>query len=93
METAIHPAFREHASGLVVPEEVSRTREVWTPEETRLLDRTIQMLKRKHLQWAIGCETCKPDQKAMTYARSVDGNRIARCGCTDRILTKAFRVR
>ncbi len=92
MDASLDPAFRTHASGLIVPEEVSRKREVWTPEETRLLDRTVQMLKRKKMQWAVGCETCQGDAKLMTYTRSIDGNRVARCGCTDRILTKAFRV-
>ncbi len=56
-------AFREHASGLIVPTELSREREVWTHDEWRTLERATKLLQARGLELFIGCtdERCKKE--------------------------------
>lgn len=83
-------AFRAHASGLLVPEEHSREREVWTKDEARLLERAMKLLQSRHLDLFMGCDepTCK--KQPMERIRSLDGGLILRCAHRDRVLTRAF---
>lgn len=81
--------FRQSpASGLIVPEAQSRERQVWTNDEARLLDRAFRLLTARGVQFALGCATCQGSEKALKMTKNVAGERIARCGHLDRILSR-----
>lgn len=94
MET---PAFAEHASGLLVPKELSRRREVWPRGEWALIERAVKLMKRKRGDAKYGLSTfyrCdNPDCNGKTlalYRDPVSKCQSLRCGCTDRIMQDAF---
>lgn len=88
---AADPAFREHASGLIVPEELSRTREVWTFEDWRVLERATKLLESRGLQFFLRCASCAAREQRLgkpitplERLRRRDGALTLRCGCTER---------
>lgn len=83
--------FREADSGLVVPEELSRGREVWTKAEAKLLDRTVKLLGSRGLQMMFRCThaRCK-SAGPITRLRGKGGEMILRCEHLDREFTRAF---
>lgn len=85
------PAFREHASGLIVPEELSRERQVWTKQEAALLDRTVKLLGSRGLLVMFRCthERCK-QAGPITRTRGNGGEMILQCAHCDRVFTRAF---
>lgn len=73
--------FRHSAtSDLVVPEEVSRQREVWTREEMKLLRRTEKLLRSRNLDLYVLCldERCK-EQPRVTAMRDAQGKVVMEC--------------
>lgn len=83
--------FREHASGLIVPDEVSRTREVWTFEEWRVIERATQLLNSRGLDFFLRCGPCTARAAAahtpppiLERRRRADGALTLRCDCTER---------
>jgi hypothetical protein len=83
--------FREHASGLIVPAEHSREREVWTREEWRLIDRATKFLEGKGLKVYLRCEhspACK--KEPMDRIRQADGGVSLQCSHKDRIVLRAI---
>ncbi len=49
MDATLPHGFRQSpASGLIVPEEHSRQREVWTREERKIFERAMALLDRRH---------------------------------------------
>lgn len=85
------PAFREHASGLMVPTELSRERQVWTKSESALIDRATKLLGSRGLLMFLGCqeERCKK-AGPITRRRGAGGEMILQCEHMDRIFTRAF---
>jgi len=77
-------AFREHASGLLVPNEISRAREVWTRAEWKALDKVTDFLAAKGLTVYLACEQCKGDDKRIERVRRPDGGITLRCAHLDR---------
>lgn len=84
-------AFREHASGLVVPEELSRERQLWTKSEAALLDRTVKLLGSRGLLIMFRCthERCKT-AGPITRQRGTGGEMILQCAHMDRIFQRQF---
>lgn len=82
--------FRPHASGLIVPDAVSRQREVWTRVELKLIDRAIALLKSRHVLLQLACPApgCKGD--GIERVRLDDGSIVLRCNHKDRVFTTAF---
>jgi hypothetical protein len=88
-EKPIDPAFREHASGLIVPAAISREREVWSRDEWKTLDRAAAFLERRGVAFLLACD--RPDcrkQGALERVRRDDGGLTLRCAHKDREIHK-----
>jgi hypothetical protein len=74
------PAFRPHASGLLVPATYSRAREVWTRREWKLLDKVTTMLAARGVAVLLACDddACKAD-RTLTRVRRDDGGLSLQC--------------
>lgn len=81
---------RSVETGLILPEPVSRQRQVWTRDEWRLLERATKMLKRQSIKVMLECEhdTCKGVK--MEGARRRDGSFVLTCAHAERVLQKEF---
>lgn len=86
----VNPGFRTHASGLIVPEEHSRQREVFTRDEVRLIERAVKLLASRSVAVFFGCEedTCR--KSPIERIRHSDGGLILRCNHKDRVLMRSF---
>ena len=69
-------AFREHASGLLVPEEVSRERQVWTKDEWKAINRVTTLLESRGMRLQFTCDA--PVTEAAALAEQL--NAAARAG-------------
>jgi hypothetical protein len=78
------PGFREHASGLLVPEEQSRAREVWGRDEWKLLERVTKLLATRGLELFIGCTEPGCGKAPLERVRRPDGGITLRCEHKDR---------
>jgi len=67
-----------------VPEAVSRTREVWTRDDGRLIDRALALMQSRGDKVLQACAkpTCS-DRKIERV--SIPGGYALRCGCRDRV--------
>jgi hypothetical protein len=84
------PGFRQTADGLIVPESVARTREVWTRADVKAIDRATKFLKARGVKFQFACAECGP-QRPMVMSRDPEtGQKILRCGHADRILSGAL---
>lgn len=85
------PGFRPSVdSGLILPEEQSRERQVWTRDEWRLLERATKMLKSHGLAVQLVCEHDACKGAALEPRRLRDGSFRLRCPHADRVLVKHF---
>lgn len=96
-QLATEPAFREHESGLLVPTEVSRRREVWARNEWATVERAVKLMKQKRGEAVYGvstfykCDNPACDGKPLALHRNpINNERTLRCGCTDRLMSRAF---
>lgn len=80
----LDPAFREHASGLIVPAELSREREVWTREEWRAIDKATKFLESKGVTVFLGCSDERCRKAPIERIRRLDGGLTLRCSHRDR---------
>lgn len=60
-EQPVPEGFHPSASGLVVPEDLARDREVWTRDEWRLVDRVLKLMRSRNLAVVLHCndQRCK----------------------------------
>jgi hypothetical protein len=79
--------FKQHASGLYVPEAHARTREVWTRDEMRLLDKVTALLKSRRVAFQFRCDSPQCDDRTMVRRRDPAGHIVLECGCKDRHFT------
>jgi hypothetical protein len=77
--------FRSNTAGLLVPEDLSRKRQVWTKDEWRLLDRVTKLLQGKGVELFLACPDCRTAGKDPLERISTPEGRVLRCACTDRI--------
>jgi hypothetical protein len=77
-------------SGLLLPPELSRERQVWTKDEWRLLERLTKLLKARGVNIQLQCdhETCKG--QPIEGSRLSDGSFQLRCEHADRVMVKHF---
>lgn len=80
--------FHEHASGLLVPNEIARERRVATKAEWRAYEAALKAYKRLGIRVQMACE--KPGCSRIRGIRAADGGAILRCDCTDRVFQAAF---
>lgn len=73
--------IRQAASGLYVPEALSRPREVWTHDEQRLLDRVGKLTAKRGLAMVFLCDQCR---KPVEKIRRADGGISLQCDHLDR---------
>lgn len=78
-------SFHEHASGLLVPDEVARVREAWTRDEWKVLERATKLLKARRIQIFLRCDEPACQKAPMTRVRSADGGITLRCEHKDRV--------
>lgn len=80
-------AFSQHASGLLVPDALARRRVVIPKRDWKGADRMFAFF---NAQVAFRCKnTGCADPAIREIERQADGSRILRCGCTDRVLSRA----
>lgn len=80
-------AMRKNAAGLFVPEALSRRRVVIRKRDWQGADRMFAFF---NAQIAMRCKnTACSDPVIREQDRQADGSRVLRCGCTDRILSRA----
>ena len=80
--------FAPHASGLLVPEEFQRAREVWTREELRTIDKATALFASRGVQVFLRCEQPDCQRTPMERIRSIDGGITYRCAHKDRVFVK-----
>lgn len=79
--------FRPHASGLFVPEEHSREREVWTRSEWRTIERATKLLTARGLEVFMRCSHTKDCQQApIERIRRADGGIALQCAHKTRVV-------
>lgn len=81
--------FAPHAaSGLLVPGELQREREVWTREDWTILERATKLLSSRGLELYLGCpqDTCR--EKPLERMRNLDGGITLRCEHKDRVVVR-----
>lgn len=89
MPSAAPAGFRENVTGLLVPEELSREREVWTRDEWRTLERAMKLLERRQIHVFMRCNRPACQKTPMERLRNPDGGITLRCQHRDRVtLTK-----
>lgn len=79
---------RSVASGLILPEEISRKREVWTYQEWRTIDKATKLLAERGIQVLMRCSRPECQDKPMERIRRHDGGITLRCNHVDREYTK-----
>lgn len=85
------PAFREHASGLIVPAAISREREVWTRDEWRLVERSTKLLKKRGIAVFYKCTAPSCQEQPIGLVRDPQSQALSlRCAHRDRIMSQSF---
>ncbi len=83
-------AFREHPSGLIVPEALSRRRQVWTKDEFRKAESVTKLLTSRKVKLLLKCGEDDCSDRQLVRVPQPDGGYLLRCGCTDRIFQRTF---
>lgn len=81
---------RATGSGLIVPEDLSREREVWTHDEGRLLDRATKLANKRELKLLLACKHPDCQKAPIERLRLPNGDWVLRCQHRDRVFVKAF---
>jgi hypothetical protein len=87
LSAASHSGFRKAGSGLLVPMALERTREVWTADERKAVDRAAKLFAARGLRMVLTCsrEGCRGTLTRL--AGGVAGDRLE-CDCTARVLSR-----
>lgn len=85
MKGSVPPGFRRAEGGLIVPEEVSREREVWCRSEWKVLERATKLLQSRGVRLLLGCINVECRKKPLERIRSLDGGITLRCEHKDRV--------
>lgn len=84
MRDSMPTGFRKNSTGLIVPEDISRKREVWTKSEWRILERATKLLKSRDIQIFLRCDQKDCQKEPMERLRRPDGGITLRCQHKDR---------
>lgn len=91
MPTPHAETFRRSVdSGLLLPPELSRERQVWTKQEWKLLERCTVLLHQKGVDLLMKCRHPKCADQPLQGQRVPGGDFHLRCEHADRVMTKAF---
>ena len=82
--------FARHASGLLVPADQQRIREIWTHAEWKHLDRAVSMLAKKNVDLFFGCPEPYCRDQPIERLRNADGGLTLRCRHKDRIVLRGI---
>lgn len=82
--------YASHASGLLVPEAVARRRVVLPRSEWKQIDRAARVLNQHEIATIMRCGREGCPQPILSPVRRHDGSVVLRCGCTDRVLSRAL---
>lgn len=80
--------YAPHASGLLVPDEFRREREVWTREDLRLIDKATVFLDQHGVEVYLRCSHEGCHGAPMERIRNLDGGITYRCHHRDRVVVK-----
>lgn len=83
------PGYRQNAAGLLVREELSRTRLVWTKKQFKAIDTAIQFLLEKDVALFMKCKREGCPAPRLTLVQTAGGSQL-QCGCAIRVFQKAF---
>ena len=78
------------ASGLLVPEDTPREREVWTRDEWKTLNRATKLLAQRGIRFQLACEDERCRREKLELLSQPDGSFLLRCAHKDRILSRAL---
>lgn len=78
--------YRQTASGLIVPAESTRERQVWTKDEWKLLDRATRMLGGHGLSLLLECQHADCKGQRIERMRRPDGTPMLQCPHADRVV-------
>jgi hypothetical protein len=85
------PGYRPSStSRLLVPEAISREREVWTYDEYKALERALKFVEGKGLKMFFGCPDARCTRQPIETHRNADGGLTLRCQHKDRVIVKAI---
>lgn len=90
MPEALPAGFRRKNGGLIVPEALSRVREVWVKDEWKLLERATKMLASHHVIVYLHCDFPTCQAEPLRPSRLPDGSFRLQCTHADRVMTKAL---
>ena len=84
-------AFAPHSSGLLVPTEHRRDREVWLRDDWKRVERATTFLESRGLSVYFGCvhEGCQA--APIERMRNLDGGLTLRCAHLDRVIPARLR--
>lgn len=77
-------------SGLLVPEEQVRNRQVWTRDEWKQMNRASGILNGHGVAVLMRCSRPDCPDSMLRPERLADGSSVLRCGCTDRVLSRSL---
>lgn len=82
--------YRRHTSGLIIPQSVSRVREVWTKTEWMTVEKAIDLLAHRGIKFQFACAhpDCKEAGGAMEKRTTDNGEAVLRCAHKDRLLSR-----
>lgn len=83
--------FRQNALGLLVPEEVSRERQVMTWQEWRDLEKVTKQLAARGVILQLKCSDPRCQRTPIERHRTLEGGISFRCEHADRVYTKAVK--
>ena len=76
-------------TAILIPESVPRAREVWTHADWKLLNRSSDLFKSKHVILYLRCDHPGCEDSPITKIPNGDGF-LLRCNHLDRVFTKSF---
>lgn len=82
--------YLERSSGLLVPVDAGRTREVWTKADWKLLNKAGAFLASRGMAFHLVCLSSECKGVNLEQARDTAGRTSLRCKCKDRVFEKAF---
>lgn len=88
---SVAPGFAQHASGIYVPEEHKRQREVWTREDWQVLERATKLLESRGLELLLRCPDPGCVETRIERRRELDGGITLRCPHKDRTVVRFRR--
>lgn len=82
--------YRRSALGLILPEEISRERQVFTWQEWRELEKVTKRLTARGIRLLFRCTDARCQAAPIERVRTAEGGISFRCAHADRIYLKAL---